>query len=85
MAKQKQNSGSRKGEAFKVSKRIRANTNIYKNRSYCHFSDLVKDKSVSMNLESVKKLSKALPKILKSMETMEQTNNSSSSSASESE
>ena len=81
MGKHKQSSGTRKSETIKVSKRIRANINIYKSQSYCHFTDLVKDKSVSMNLESVKRLCKALPKILKSMENMQQGNNSSSSSS----
>jgi len=83
MGKQKHNSGS-KEETIKVSKRIRANVNLYKNRSYCHLSDMMKNKSISLNLESIKKLCKALPKIVKSMEALEQ-NNSSSSSGSDSD
>lgn len=84
MGKPKHSAGH-KGEAFKISKRIRANINVYKNHSYCHFSDVAKDKSISMNLESVKKLCKVLPKILKSMAQMEENVNSSSSCASESD
>jgi len=83
MAKSKK---SKNSEAIKVSKRIRVNVSMYKHRAYCHLTDLVKAKSVSFNTESIKKLGKALPKIVKSMENLEsKENDSSSSSASESD
>jgi len=83
MGKSKKNKNS---EAIKVSKRIRVNVSLYKHRAYCHLTDSVKDKSVSLNMESIKKLGKALPKIVKSMGNLEsKENDSSSSSASDSD
>lgn len=89
MGKSKQDTKNRKkskGDMVKVSKRLKANINLYKGQSYCHLTDIVKDKSISMSLDSIKSLCKAIPKIVKTMQKIEtEVPSSSSSSESESE
>jgi len=73
--------GKSKEGVIKVSDRLKLKINLHKKKPYCHLQDRVKDKSLTLSLDSLKKVVKHLPKIINLMESLEDTSDSSSSAS----
>ena len=83
MGKKSKDSKSKKGEEkVKIDKRFKAALNTYKSKVYCHLTDGVKGKSVSLSKEAIKKLLKKLPDIVEKMNAMDKDHGSDDDSSS---
>lgn len=88
MGKAKKNNKSDAGQdkkSVKITQRFQAMINTFNSKTYCHIHDGVKKKNITFDLDSAKRLSKKLPKILKIMkieqEKLSEEDRSSSSSS----
>jgi len=68
---------------FKITKDLHVTINTYNGKAYSHMTDLKKNKTISLNLETIEKFRKAIPKVLKAMMIKKETSASENSDSDE--
>lgn len=82
MGKKKDSSAKQDERTMKITKRFRAVLNPYNKKAYCHITDRVKGKSVSLTTEVMKKMSKKMPDIIEAMKKMDKSESDDEGSSS---